>query len=110
MSAAGPQVIERGGKVTLDPGASLTAEWTPVGTSARCDVRVSVTGAGTLTVSVDGVEIGTVTEDSPETFNFAGAIGATSKILFSYSQEEGDEGCAVIEKVGSQKGFLLLVR
>ena len=111
VSAADPQVVEREGKVTLDPGATLTAEWTPVGTSSRCDVKASVTGTGTLTVSVDGAEIGTVTAaDLPKTFNFAGAIGATSKILFAYSQVEGDEGCAVIEKVGSQKGFLLFVR
>ena len=111
VSAADPQVIEREGKVTLDPGASLIAEWTPVGESARCDVKASVTGTGTLTVSVDGVAIRTVTAaDSPKTFNFVGAIGKTSKILFSYSQEEGDEGCAVIEKVGSQQGLLLLVR
>ena len=34
----------------------------------------------------------------------------TSRIVFSYSQEEDDEGCSVIEKVGSQKGMLLLVR
>ena len=70
-----------------------------------------MTGAGTLTVSVDGAEIGTVTAaDSPKMFNFGGAIGATSKILFAYSQVEGDEDYAVIEKVGSQQGFLLLVR
>ena len=111
VTAADSQVIEREGKVTLDPGASLTAEWTPVGESARCDVKASVTGTGTLTVSVDGTAIGTATvADSPKTFNFAGAIGETSKIVFSYSQEEDDEGCAVIEKIGSQQGLLLLVR
>ena len=111
VSAADPQVVEREGKVTLDPGATLTAEWTPSGTSARCDVKVSVTGTGALTVSVGGAAIGTVTAaDSPKTFNFGGAIGETSKILFAYSQVEDDEGCAVIEKIGLQKGFLLLVR
>ena len=111
VTAADPQVIEREGQVTIDPGASLTAEWTPVGSSTRCGVTASVTGTGTLTVSADGRVVGTVTAaDSPKTFSFTGIFGETSQIVFSYSQEIGDEGHAVIEKIGSQPGFIIILK
>lgn len=111
VTAADPQVIERDGSVTLDPGASLTANWTPTGSFACCKVTVAVTGTGTLTVTADGKVVGTVTAaESRKAFSFRGKVGEFSQIVFSYSEEVGDDGYAVIENVSSQRGMLIFVK
>lgn len=102
--SASPSAVENeAGKVRLENGSELEAEWEPAG--RRRSVRVAVTGSGTLTVALGG-DVRTVTEaDGLSELKFPRVNGST-ELSFTY---EGD-GFADILRAKYDGMTTLLVR
>jgi len=101
-----PAVVETAdNKVRLIDGTVLEAKIAyKAGAQARVPFSFAISGAGTLTISVDGVAQGTFTAGDTE---FAWRTQkAVETVAFSY---EGD-GYADIGKVSDSLGFMMLVR
>ena len=81
--SASPSAVENeAGKVRLENGSELEAEWEPAG--RRRSVRVEVTGSGTLTVALGG-DVRTVTEaDGLSELKFPRVNGST-ELSFTYA-------------------------
>ena len=110
VSDASPEVVEsHGGRVRLDPGASLEAVWRATradGKLART-VAVRVVGGGTLTLFSNGVLSGTATESSGETWLRFCNSDFANHLVFSYA---GDNGYAEIVRAYRGSGMCVILQ
>lgn len=110
VSNASPGVVESpGGRVRLDPGASLEAVWRAASADGRLarTVAVRVVGGGTLTLFSNGVPAGVATESSGETrLRFCNSDLA-NHLVFSYA---GDDGYAEIVRAYLGSGMCVILQ
>ena len=97
------------GQIRLTDGA-LTATWDPIpGGSYGRTLNYSVPGTGTLTVSVDGEVVDTVTAGQTRSYAFDSGLAANA-LSFRYEPGDGDALGALIGPFKDNRGALLIVR
>ena len=91
-----------------EAGVPVAMTWTGNGNGAAYDFTATVTGAGTLVVTANGEEVGTVTAaDGAKSLKFTSALDSNS-LLFAYDGAEPDG--VTLSGFSNQAPFVLMVR
>ncbi|MCQ2389941.1 MAG: hypothetical protein MJ240_00845 [Kiritimatiellae bacterium] len=100
VTEAGDGVVETDGRVTLRDGAELTANWTVKGAH---EIPVTLTGAGTLEVWVNGARVGVLTASGVVRFRSA---DTANDVVLKYA----GEGLATVAGFMNPAGMVLNFR
>ena len=99
-----------GRRLAIDdmPSVPVAMTWTGNGNGAAYDFTATVTGAGTLVVTANGEEVGTVTAaDGAKALKFTSELAANS-LLFAYDGPEADG--VTLSGFSNQAPFVVMLR
>lgn len=109
VPAAGPQVVSETGGVVVKSGSLDVAVAGRDGSSSDYSLDAEVTGSGTLTVTLNGELLATLTEASgKQTLTFKNALEENA-LSFAYTPGDGDTGAALISAIRRMSGFMIYI-
>lgn len=109
VTAAAEQVTLQDGVLAIASG-ELAATWTPKHPGGKHGLAYSVTGNGTLVVTIDGVEAARVTAaDGPQNY-FFNPMPASAQIAFNYTPGKNDTGSALISPFIECNATMIFIR